>query len=1046
MARARYYQLSPLDQEKYDAEINGYDDRRWWYTWTQPSPDLLQLPPAPVFGVESRGKVRVVGDFRSCNSAIGKVSSKPANSSSILWGLILFGARCLGSNDCRQAFYRLASNIELQLHSHNETFGSQRVVFGVSWGPASLDGCLSPAFTSILEELGSAGLLPLLFLFVDDYVSAERRAEAMVTVLTFIEEVLARLGFSISDTKGALLFAENPPIHLDPRIATLRRNVMDLLGTRLSYSPNDQRLIVDCCRGGRLSEAETLLSKFDTRLYPKEVFALAGFLGYDPIRQHWGARALADAWRRWAGCQVDGGNWNAPLVIRDPDMRACLDELLRWTAEVIRDGKAVDGCHHDFPTYPTDTELRISVFVDASLSGWGAMVGVEESDGRFTLLSAEAKMHSLAERRIHVNRRELNSVVQGLVSVSNVLNQNRMRIASIRVFSDSTSARGWAENAPSRSRVTSRRAIHDALTTLRREVQHLEQFGPVQFHFTPGSTNRADEASRAFDRPLKDSSGKTTTLSHILSGAYRRQEELETLPVNTLIQVQEDDPDTPVPDPADMSVDDICTILRELGTATETVGKVREVDMGSALPLAERIASPNLLPVALRNRFRQFWHSFRMWRAITKRARPLPTSPSDPETERMLFQSIQSRTFVPPNSPLVQDERGLLIMSEDPSQGRIYIPPEATNFRSILISHMHLTAGHAGTDEVIMRLRAGYFLPRLRSAVKYWVDRCLSCQCERAERGKLKRASHSAVPPLSIATEHPYSHSEVDIISVVPDFKVLCILCKATGHVSLYPVASTRSADAIQALREHRLDVGSVKKYYTDNATTFTSREFSDFLVASDSDLCLIGVRSSFEIPRSSRIHFLSLKILRRVLGPHGSLPADTEARRLLLKYISLILNTRPLVGFPHYVSPDLLAWGFTRQLSGAAGLIPRLRRVIPRAEGVVSALRQQILTMYWQGVRDTSLVNMAQRKNGRKSKTEWAPAVGDQVLVYSPRDKSISAWRIGIVEGVQSRRATVLTKDGHSLTTNLFNIAPLLVREGEEGDLEDYHVKCKLK
>lgn len=148
---------------------------------------------------------------------------------------------------------------------------------------------------------------------------------------------------------------------------------------------------------------------------------------------------------------------------------------------------------------------------------------------------------------------------------------------------------------------------------------------------------------------------------------------------------------------------------------------------------------------------------------------------------------------------------------------RVFVPPQ---FRNYVLSELH--AGHQGMCALKAMARQSVWWPNIDKDLENVVRSCTTCQSEAAEP-----ASHLSPWPY---IKTPWSRIHIDHAGPFENHIVLVVVDAATKWLEAVPVSSTCSAATIAALSEMFARFGLPKTIVSDNGTSFTSEEFSNFL------------------------------------------------------------------------------------------------------------------------------------------------------------------------------------------------------------------------
>ncbi|KAF4666525.1 hypothetical protein FOL46_003047 [Perkinsus olseni] len=368
--------LTEGQQQQFRNEIEDYKSHHWWeeidgYT----KPDKLTIGTACTFPVAQSifktTKCRPCTDCREINKHLPQASYD---------GYTIFEATALVRGrwdssytlaflDLSKAFYRLRLGDKKYVHivTDSHRYRSNRVVFGLVFGPAALSGLvlmiLNAAFTGLLgrpvmckSTREFTNLVPNLFcvVYYDD-VMIWGDEELVVKLASILTQIAPIVGSEFPSTKQDWL-----------RPLEGKTDIPDNSGYRhlgciwSRARGEDGGLRLECVAP---SPEEIKIANQVTR---RRLFRAAGML-HDPLRLHPMTRFIADRVRRWGGSS-EGGNtpeaWNHEWVI-DHNTQMNLNQMLELA---FKDGYG--SCHHT----PIDDADKIIGYCDASETGWGLLL------------------------------------------------------------------------------------------------------------------------------------------------------------------------------------------------------------------------------------------------------------------------------------------------------------------------------------------------------------------------------------------------------------------------------------------------------------------------------------------------------------------------------------------------------------------------------------------------------------------------------------------------------------------------------------------------
>ena len=148
---------------------------------------------------------------------------------------------------------------------------------------------------------------------------------------------------------------------------------------------------------------------------------------------------------------------------------------------------------------------------------------------------------------------------------------------------------------------------------------------------------------------------------------------------------------------------------------------------------------------------------------------------------------------------------------------RVIVP---INARERLLQASH--ASHAGHAKITKLLKKYYFWPQMSKDIKLYVDSCPDCQLFHKSNRKRE------IQPFE-EEFCPNSHQDADILNF-EQTNYLALVDRFSGFLWVKPLRSFHSQTAIDILYNIWLNDGTPFHLRTDNATTFTSSDFQNFL------------------------------------------------------------------------------------------------------------------------------------------------------------------------------------------------------------------------
>ena len=148
------------------------------------------------------------------------------------------------------------------------------------------------------------------------------------------------------------------------------------------------------------------------------------------------------------------------------------------------------------------------------------------------------------------------------------------------------------------------------------------------------------------------------------------------------------------------------------------------------------------------------------------------------------------------------------------------VVPKKGHTRALEMLHK----SHPGTARMKSLARSYIWWPGLDREIERHVKKCVTCQVARKD---------PPVVPLHPWTpaDKPWSHIHIDYAGPMEGNKMFLLMVDAHSRwLEIYPTSSATSAAIIELLRRSFASLGLPEVVVSDNATTFTSSEFSEFL------------------------------------------------------------------------------------------------------------------------------------------------------------------------------------------------------------------------
>jgi len=147
-----------------------------------------------------------------------------------------------------------------------------------------------------------------------------------------------------------------------------------------------------------------------------------------------------------------------------------------------------------------------------------------------------------------------------------------------------------------------------------------------------------------------------------------------------------------------------------------------------------------------------------------------------------------------------------------------------------LLHKYHNDFGHFGTDKTLALLQETYWFPNMKAKVQDHIRNCTKCIAFSKASGKPEGFMYS-IPKDNVpfATIHVDHFGPVDRTNASKKY-VLLIVDALTKFMKLYAVKTTTSRETIRCLKDYFSAYSKPKTLISDRGTSFTSKEFEDFV------------------------------------------------------------------------------------------------------------------------------------------------------------------------------------------------------------------------
>ena len=148
-----------------------------------------------------------------------------------------------------------------------------------------------------------------------------------------------------------------------------------------------------------------------------------------------------------------------------------------------------------------------------------------------------------------------------------------------------------------------------------------------------------------------------------------------------------------------------------------------------------------------------------------------------------------------------------------------------------LLHRYHNEFGHFGADKTYAILQESYWFPEMKTKIRAHIQNCLKCISFSKPSGRIEGFVHG-IPKGNVPFEliHIDHLGPIDRTDTVRKY-VFVIVDAFTKYVKLYAVKSTKTRETIAHLKDYFQIYSRPKILVSDRGTSFTSKEFDDFML-----------------------------------------------------------------------------------------------------------------------------------------------------------------------------------------------------------------------
>lgn len=967
---ASFRKLSPTLQQEFRAQVLAYVDEGWWFPMENldkfSTKDDQISPYSPVFLIEGK-RPRIVVDFRGINSLLPPASSKDIPVWVQLASMKLLMGSCCVIADARSAFYKnILTNTILCMRTPFGCYGTRRLAFGLSSGPCVLSASLGVLVAKVKKA--SADLKASASIFVDDAIITG----VPIDVLRFTSRLVHCMllsGFDVTQKKFSVTASPSEAAKVSTKLQECRlpakiSPAVSFLSCKISY-PSDTHVSFDCDHTSRFNVLRNFCARVDesgnvfaTPVSKRNIFAIAGCLGYDVSGLHPHRRNIANVLRSLFGRKFSNLSWSKTVDFSSfsQDEKNLYNLMYSWIKKELDE---FSPCDHRFPLYKPGDLLTLELCTDASLHGGGSSITLIDAGGqRFPVLldSYRWKQH---QKVYHSNHLELIALFHGLRAFSQICEAlishplSRPRLA-IRIYSDNQPTISWVKGA-SQVKVASFRAISRLVLNANAEISFLREHSESLeiFHLSGEENSEADHLSRWWDYRLgRFTIGEIlargqTDAPHLEIGNNSNkigstdpdyQIDLTEADSGCLVQVQNPERDYTnflrTKKTSKSSVLPISAGMESLGVPH--LGNARVVN-----PLIERVAGLNRDFHGVRRDVAYLAFCFKVWKSYsakedrilgcygdkTRASRlTIPTKMTDLVVARLSQHSdgectalLAGRLEALPDSTVrKREEEGIqfLITPYSLPNGKVvprfYLPKSCPIFRRLILRDVHRRFGHCGANSTFYHCDT-WAIPSGKQTCKEIVRDCLVCLRLRSRLAHFEATSILChFDPKTLSTQPAYYACGIDFLflgsasgveeddEVSGKLQVMTFTCYFSHHTTWIACRGNPSVDlAIHCMERALVRLpGQVRFIVSDGPYYFRSQRWLEYLSEK-------GIEAKWTAPRApsqggfyEKLHGVGLERLRGILA-HGLrkdfFAAGLTQQQLMVDKVTKMLNSRPI-------------------------------------------------------------------------------------------------------------------------------------------------------
>lgn len=204
---------------------------------------------------------------------------------------------------------------------------------------------------------------------------------------------------------------------------------------------------------------------------------------------------------------------------------------------------------------------------------------------------------------------------------------------------------------------------------------------------------------------------------------------------------------------------------------------------------------------------------------------------SDSELQRIvsILKDPESNNIVEvKNNFTIKNNKLYRIVRKDDTVRLLWVVPKSVRWQ--IVKSNHDDVGHFSYDKTYEKVRRVYWFKNMRRFIKKYCKSCLNCAHNKLPGGPKEGMLHPIPKP-----DKPFEMLHADHCGPFPQSKkrnsyILAIIDSFTKFIYIKPVKNCKSKTTINVFDEYFALFGVPCKLITDKGTSFTSREFSNFV------------------------------------------------------------------------------------------------------------------------------------------------------------------------------------------------------------------------